>query len=305
MAIEENNNIYGAYYYEHNFGNPYQRDQIWMSFFGSIAKRIVTDIHPQTVLDAGCAMGFLVESLRNLDVECYGIDSSEYAIQNVYETIKEFCSVGSITDSFDKQYDLIITIEVVEHMPKEMAEKAIINICSHTHDVIFSSSPFDYKEATHQNVQPLDYWVELFARQGFFRDVDFDASFITTWAIRFRYRTDPPFRIIRDYERKSWLLLNENKELRSLSQELFLKIQTLNNNEKTSQQLSEQIGPLQVQIEKQNLELQVWEKRWTELNNGLIWRFLAPVIRLRARLFPSGTRRDKFFQAFKNLFKRS
>lgn len=28
--------------------------------------------------------------------------------------------------------------------------------------------------ASHINVQPPEYWAQLFARQGFFRDVDFD-----------------------------------------------------------------------------------------------------------------------------------
>ena len=47
------------------------------------------------------------------------------------------------------------------------------NLCPHTADVLFSSTPFDYDEATHLNVQPPDYWAALFARHGFYRDVDF------------------------------------------------------------------------------------------------------------------------------------
>ena len=46
------------------------------------------------------------------------------------------------------------------------------------------------------NVRPPEYWAEQFARQGFVRDVDFDASFITPWAVRFRRSAEPLHRVI-------------------------------------------------------------------------------------------------------------
>lgn len=42
------------------------------ALFDSIAERLVKDICPKTVLDAGCAMGFLVETLRQKKVEAWG-----------------------------------------------------------------------------------------------------------------------------------------------------------------------------------------------------------------------------------------
>ena len=96
------------------------------------------------------------------------------------------------------QNDLITCIEVVEHMPELEAQKAIANFCQHSDDILFSSTPFDYREATHFNVHPPEYWAELFARQGFLRDVDFEATFLTPWAVRFR-RTQPPLpRLVRE-----------------------------------------------------------------------------------------------------------
>ena len=68
--------------------------------------------------------------------------------------------------------------------------------------MIFSSSPTDYREPTHVNVHPPEHWAERFARHGFFRDVDFDASAVTAWAARFRRRREPAHRVVRDYERR-------------------------------------------------------------------------------------------------------
>ena len=218
---------FDQYYYQHGCGRPYERDEEWLAFFQGIADRIIADVQPKTVLDAGCAKGFLVEGFRNRGIEGWGIDISEYAIQEVYETIKPYCWVGSIADPFPQKYDLIVTIEVLEHMPAEMGQKAIANLCAHADRIIFSSTPLDYKEATHYNVQPPEYWAREFARHGFFRDVDFDASFLTAWAVCFRKVNQPLHQLTYDYERRFWLLRKENVDLRQLTNELRNQIQEL------------------------------------------------------------------------------
>ena len=64
--------IYNEEYYHNGCGPiPYEEPEHWVEFFGMIADRIVKDIHPQTVLDAGCAMGYLVAALRDRGVEAY------------------------------------------------------------------------------------------------------------------------------------------------------------------------------------------------------------------------------------------
>lgn len=212
--------LFDAHYYKHNCGEPYQRSQVWLDQFNRIADFIVKEIHPATVLDAGCALGLLVETLRDRGVEAYGIDISEYAIANVYPPIKPYCQVGSIVDPLPGHYDLIVTIEVLEHLQGKQYETAIYNLCQASDSVLFSSTPFDYKELTHFNVQMPEFWGEAFARNGFYRDVDFDASFITPWAVLYRKREEPFHRIVRDYERRFWPLNKENLDLRSLALEM-------------------------------------------------------------------------------------
>lgn len=211
---------FDAYYFAHCCGVPYRRDEHWTRFFNAIAEHIVGKIQPTRVLDAGCALGLLVEALRALGVDAEGIDLSSHAIANVFDPIKPFCRHGSIADEFSSRYDLIVSIEVLEHMPVGEGEAAIANICRHTDDVLFSSTPHDYREPSHVNVQPLEYWAELFARHGFHRDVDFDASFITPWAVRFRRSAEPLPRIVRSYERQFWTLTSARNQARAFSVEL-------------------------------------------------------------------------------------
>ncbi len=229
---------FDSYYFAHSCGVPYRRDEHWTRFFGEIADHIVNRIQPRRVLDAGCALGLLVEALRDRGVDADGIDLSSYAIANVSESTKPFCRRGSIADEFAERYDLIVSIEVVEHMPVREGEKAIANMCRHADDVLLSSSPLDHREPSHVNVQPPEYWAELFAREGFYRDVDFDASFITPWAVRFRRSTEPVPRIIRGYERRFWTLLEESRGARGFSMDVQRQLA------QTSEELSAAEGRL-------------------------------------------------------------
>lgn len=181
---------YDKDYYDSHCGAPYDRSiPGWLICFGRIADYIVKRISPRTVLDAGCAKGFLVESLRDRGVEAFGVDISEYAISVVREDIRPYCQVGNLIDSLPlEKYDLITCIEVLEHLSESAARKTIRNLCAHTDDIIFSSTPSDVREDTHFNVRPQEYWIELFAACGFCYDHSFDCSFIAPQAMRFRRR---------------------------------------------------------------------------------------------------------------------
>jgi SAM-dependent methyltransferase len=256
--------VFDAYYYAHGCGRTYKRDEEWLRFFGDIAERIIQDIQPTTVLDAGCAWGFLVENLRHRGVQAFGVDLSEYAIQQVSPEISSFCWRDSIVKPFPDNYDLIVSIEVLEHMSPSDAAQAIVNFCQHSDDILFSSTPFDYKEVTHFNVQPPEVWAQLFARQGFYRDVDFDASFLTPWAVRFRRRDEPTHRVVREYERRFWLLWKENTDLRSLVGELRDEISEI------SQKLGVNEGAIQA-----------LEAQRDEIFDSRSWRLIQKIQKIR------------------------
>jgi len=263
-------------YFQRGCGRPYERSLEWLQSFARMAERIVRDIEPHTVLDAGCAMGFLVEALRERGVEAFGLDISEYAIKHVRDDLVPYCRLGSVSDPLPQRYDLVVCIEVLEHLPKLEAERAIENFCAASDDILFSSTPLDYREATHFNVQPPEYWAEQFAVQGFVRDVDFDASFVTPWAARFRRNHEPLHSVLRDYERRFWLLWKENVELRSLTLEMR---ESLSAGEQAQQQL-------------------------LDITSSPSWSLLQSVRRLRLALAPRGSARERMLDGWvRALFK--
>ena len=184
---------YGASYYLNYWGGggPYERNERWLKFFDHVADGIVRDLHPISALDAGCAMGFLVEALRKRGVDASGVDISEYAISQVDPSVAEHCRVGSVTEPLGGRYDLIACIEVLEHIPPAETDAAIANLCGATDRLLVSSTPGDYGEPTHLNVQPPETWSAKLAQHGFMRDLDLDLSYISPWAALYTRRQEP------------------------------------------------------------------------------------------------------------------
>lgn len=177
---------YGKAYYDRMCTVPYDRDQpTWQNHFRTLARTLIERYRPRTTLDVGCAKGFLVEHLRDGGIQAFGLDVSPYAISQVREDIRPFCHVATGAGSMTGQFDLITCIEVAEHMPEPEAKAAIVEMCKHSDQIIFSSTPSDFEEPTHINLHPAEYWIELFQQQGFFPDRNFEPGFITPQALRF------------------------------------------------------------------------------------------------------------------------
>lgn len=84
------------------------------------------------ILDIGCAKGFLLYEIKkiNPEIKIYGLDISEYAIENAKPEIKEFLVQGNakslpFKDSF---FDLVISINTIDHLEEEDCKKAINEI---------------------------------------------------------------------------------------------------------------------------------------------------------------------------------
>ncbi|PKO12956.1 MAG: methyltransferase type 12 [Chloroflexi bacterium HGW-Chloroflexi-10] len=261
---------FDQYYYATSCGKPYERNEEWLSFFGKIAKKIKEEINPGKTLDAGCALGFLVEKMRECGIEAFGCDISEFAITNAHKSIQDYVFQASLTEPIQEKYDMIISIEVLEHMQKEDSEIAIKNLCEASNDILFSSTPFDYKESTHWNVQPPDYWSEQFAKHGFYRDVNFDASFITAWAVRYRKRNEPIHRLVKEYEQVFWMLKKENVDLRELATE----------NEAQLKILKEQHQDLITQVNR----LQSFENEIIDIKSSETWKLMHKITTLRNKI---------------------
>jgi SAM-dependent methyltransferase len=289
--------LYGSYYYSHDCGVPYERNEHWMTFFGEIADNIIRDLHPASVLDAGCGMGFLVEALRNRGIEAWGVDVSGYAISQVHESVRDYCSVSSLSEPFSRRYDLITCIEVVEHIPAAEIDAVMANLCQATDRLLLSTSPHDYAEATHVNVRQPQDWSAMLAREGFLRDFDHDSSYLTPWATLYTRRDESLAETVRRYDESWWRLRWEVSEMRSSLLTLHERLESLHSGETPmgSEELErrqEEILRLRDLLIGKDAELGSIRGRIAELEEQRMARRSASIARrLEARLFAAARAR--------------
>jgi Methyltransferase domain len=162
---------------------PYERSRYWMSKMSGIAENLIRALRPTKVLDAGCALGLLVEAFHDQGVEAWGVDVSEFAIANVRRDMRLYCRGASLVRPLGESYDLITCIEVMQYLPDDQVLDAIRNITVATDTIVFAANPFDMDTSSFSQVRPTLAWLELFAEHGFSPDITFDAGFISPHAL--------------------------------------------------------------------------------------------------------------------------
>lgn len=197
--------LYTMEYYKSGYGTDYTRKDIWIPFFDNMAERIIEKYAPKTVLDMGCAFGYLVSALRNKGVQAYGIDISEYALGQADEKIKPYVKVMSaldeLPDNFPKKYDLVVSIEMIEHLYADDGLKVIKKMTEYSDRILLSSTDSDFAEPTHVNVQPKKYWCEKFAEHNYFRDLHIDLRYISPNAYLFERNNNMTLKeLVKKYE---------------------------------------------------------------------------------------------------------
>lgn len=115
----------------------------------------------QTVLDYGCALGFLVRALRLLGRNARGIDISSYAIANAGES----CFLKGVPF----HSDFCIAKDVFEHIPKEELVETLEWIDA---DMMFAviplgennkyRAPANNLDVTHKTCKDENWWKNFF-----------------------------------------------------------------------------------------------------------------------------------------------
>jgi SAM-dependent methyltransferase len=206
--------LFGRWYYG-AYTVPYIENEHWQAFFGQVADAIVTQLGPRTVLDVGCAKGFLVAALRERGVDATGFDISEVAIAEAPSAARPHVRVGSLTEPIEGRYDLVTCLEVIEHLDPSDAPGAVANLSGASDRLLLSSTPGDLDEPTHVNIQPPERWSQLCASHGLFRDFHHDAGYVSPWAVLYRREPDKSVAdVVLDYDRAWFQLRAETIEQR-------------------------------------------------------------------------------------------
>lgn len=137
-----------------------------------LARKLVEHLgieYTDTVLDYGCARGFLVKAL---DVHCFpfGKDISSWAIQNCHSDIADKVSNDLSIDP--KSFDWIVSKDVCEHIPSNELDKTLLKLINGARKGVFIIVPLsnridkpyirpeDNQDVTHETRWPLELWLK-------------------------------------------------------------------------------------------------------------------------------------------------
>ena len=129
-----------------------------------------------TIMDFGCAKGYLVHALRLLGREAYGVDISEYAINQAPKEVSQYVeAIKPQSDDFE-HCDLLLAKDILEHIPyAHLADqmKVIRERCNRIFAIIPLAKNNKYiipayeLDKSHYIRENKEWWIGVFQRAGF------------------------------------------------------------------------------------------------------------------------------------------
>lgn len=135
-----------------------------------LAETLYRFFRPVSSLDVGCAVGHAVKRLRELGTEAYGYDISDWAVKHA--GVPFVRSLDISREHLTRQYDLIYSYDVVEHLPPERLEFAVKEMWAACRkDMLIVPATYengetsDLNEPTHIIFQSRAWWRDFFTHQ--------------------------------------------------------------------------------------------------------------------------------------------
>lgn len=124
---------------------------------------------PRSVLDVGCGQGLWLAVWHQHGIDdVMGVDGA-YVDRTRLAIPAEKFTPCDLAAGFDqrRQFDVVTSFEVAEHLPASAAALFVEHLCQHSDMVVFSAAVPGQGGLGHINEQPYDYWRRLFSAQGY------------------------------------------------------------------------------------------------------------------------------------------
>lgn len=160
-----------------NYYNPaYFDSAIFNVDYAPIAKAILKEYHPKTLIEFGCGNGELSKSLSQQDDQIHITAIDGYATPDFTKhkqiefkkiDLNEPASVQAYLTSLNKKFDVAICMEVAEHLKPEVSGALIDSMTSVADAVIFSAAVPHQDGEGHINCRNRIFWHQQFEKNNF------------------------------------------------------------------------------------------------------------------------------------------
>jgi hypothetical protein len=118
------------------------------------------------IVDFGCGTGDYIKNLIKQGYNCAAYDGNPFT-PKLTEGIGEIQDLSIVFD-LGKKYDLVISFEVGEHIPKKYEDIYIENICKHSNNyLLLSWAIIGQSGSGHINCQNNEYIINKIKQKGF------------------------------------------------------------------------------------------------------------------------------------------
>lgn len=133
-----------------------------------------------SVLDLGCANGFLLENFRASGKSIKGFEISEDVIEVLPPNLREVITIGDATKLRRiGEFDLVCCVEVAEHIPPDATEGLLNAITQNASRwIYFTAAPPFQPGHGHINCRQQFYWLNEFRKRGIELDWDRTERFL-------------------------------------------------------------------------------------------------------------------------------
>lgn len=138
-----------------------------------VAEWLVLHEDVESCIDVGCGSGEIIGQLAAKGISVSGYDLSDAALALCREkglSVEKLDLEMAPTPS--KTADLVISTEVAEHIPEEIADSYVDFLCGTAPIVYVTAATPGQGGTDHVNEKPNSYWIDKFAERGMSCDMD-------------------------------------------------------------------------------------------------------------------------------------
>ena len=156
------NSMYNTEFYKMIYDGSYRSAR-------NVLPIVLDQLTVQSAVDFGCGAGTWLKVLNEMGIDdIQGVDFGENAEQLVISRDQFMKQDMTVTFYLGRQYDLVISLEVAEHLSESHAANFVETLCRHGKAILFSAAIPGQGGVGHYNEQYISYWEKLFKKHGYY-----------------------------------------------------------------------------------------------------------------------------------------